>query len=1025
MANHGIAANFLMLACIIGGLLFLTNIKQEVFPDFEVDAVRITVGYPGASPEDVESGIVLAIEEAVSSLDGVEKVRATAQEQSATITVEALVDANLQKLAQDIQSAVDRITNFPEEAEEPQVRVLTIRHNVLFVVLYGTAEAKALHELAEQFRDRLLQDPNITQVDLAGVRPLEISIEIPQEKLLRYKLTFAEVARRLRNASIDLPGGSLKTDGGEILVRMKERREYGQQFARLPVITTRDGSQVMLEDIAEIKDGYEKTDYYAVYNGLPAVMVRVYRVGDQTPIQVSESVRTHLEEFRQALPAGVKAAVLNDRSTVFAQRIDLLLRNGSLGLLLVLVVLSLFLEFRLAFWVMMGIPISFLGSFLVLPALGVSINMVSLFAYLVSLGIVVDDAIIVGENIYLHRQKGVPYLQAAILGAREMAMPVTFSILTNIAAFMPLYFMPGVTGKIFQMIPLVVVTVFLISLAESLFVLPAHLGHQKFMRLGGLAAWLHDRQQGFGRRFDEWVRNRYGAFLNRMLRHRYLTIVTAISMLIVTFSYVFSGRMGLEMFPRTESDFARVSLTMPYGIPVEKTETVVKRLLESAHRVAASTGQGDELVEGIFAEIGKNGSHKATITAYLAQPDVRKSIMSTGEFTNQWRKEAGEIAGVKSLLFQSDLGGPGSGQAITIELSHRNLDVLKKGSAELVEVLRSYPNVKDVNDGFTLGKQQLDFSVLPEGKSLGLTAQDVAMQVRNAYYGAEVLRQQRQRNEIKVMLRLPERERISEYSVQELMLLTKGGRQVPLRDVVRVERGRANTSINRSGGRRNVRVEADVTPRSRAGEILSDIKATELPRLAEKYPGLRFNFAGRHADMKDSLASLKISFPLAMLAIFAMLAIPFRSYLQPLIVMASIPFGAIGAILGHLLMGYALSIVSMLGLVALSGVVVNDSLILIDRANRLRAGAPDQPRETVIQAAVQRFRPIVLTTLTTFGGLTPMIWETSLQARFLIPMALSLGFGVLFATLITLVLVPCLYLVVEDVRNLAAGLLGK
>jgi multidrug efflux pump subunit AcrB len=1019
MAGHTVAANLLMLTCIIGGFIFLQNIKQELFPVFDVDTVEVTVSYPGASPEEVESGIILAVEEAVSALDGVDEVTSTAAEGLAIVYVKALIGTDLQKLSQDVQSEVDRITSFPEDAEKPQITIITNKRVVLSVVLSGDAAPASLHELAEQMRDQFLQDPGITQVDLSGVRPLEISIEVPLENLRRYNLTLEELADRLRNASVDLPGGSIKAQSGEILIRVKERRDFGRQFARLPIITQDDGSQVLLEQIATIDDGYRDSDYYATYNGKPAVMVNVYSVGDQTPIQISETVRSHLDQIKANLPAGIELNVRRDRSEIFAQRIDLLLRNSAMGLSLVMIVLALFLEFRLAFWVMMGIPISFMGSFILLPLFGVSINMISLFAYLICLGIVVDDAIVVGENVYHYRQSGLKPLEAAVKGARDMAMPVTFSILTNIATFMPLYFIPGTDGKVFRVIPLVVCTVFAVSLFESIFVLPAHLAHQKEKKRKGLGAYLHARQQDFSTGFSSWVQNRYLPFLGFVLSYRYITLAIASAVLGLTISFAVSGRMGMEMYPKLESDFARATLTMPYGEAVEKTDAVTQRMLAAARQTAAETGKEKELVQGIFTEIGHGGSNRAEMTVYLAPPDVRDKIMGTAAFTKRWRQLTGEIAGIKSMRFESDAGGPGSGNAITIELNHRNLDVLQRASRELAEGLEAYPLVTDVDDGFTPGKEQLDFTLLPEGKSLGFTAREVARQIRNAYYGAEVVRQQRGRNELRVMVRLPEAERISKYHVDELMLQSPDGKEVPLRDVVQITRGRAYMEISRRSGRRVVQVECDVTPRSKAGEIITDLQETLLPRLTANYPGLRYSFEGRQADMRENLSNLKTGFMLALLVVFALLAIPFRSYVQPLIVMVAIPFGIIGAIFGHLLLGYSLSIMSLLGIVALSGVVVNDSLVLVTRTNELRREQGGTALQIIQAASAQRFRPIILTTVTTFGGLAPMILETSRQARFLIPMAISLGFGVLFATVITLVLVPSLYLIIDDIRTLA------
>ena len=1019
MAGHSVAANLVMFVCLVGGAIGLWSIKQEIFPDIELDAIQISIAYPGASPEEIERGCITAIEEAVQGLEGVDEVTSVASEGSGTVTVEALIGADIQRLADDIQSEVDRIRTFPEDAEEPEIRIVSHQHEVLSVVLYGDVPETSLHDLAERVRDLLIQNPDITQVDISGLPPLEIGIEIPQAALRRYGLTLDTVANRLKAASIERPGGGLKTRSGEVLVRVTERRDYGREFAKLPIITTSEGGQVLLGDIATIYDRFEDTDRSMRYNGQRAVSVDVYRVGDQTPIQVSDAVRSELDEIRAELPPGVSAAIHHDRSDFYRARVELLVRNGMLGLCLVLVVLGVFLEARLAFWVMMGIPISFLGSFLFLPAMDISINMMSLFAYIVALGIVVDDAIVVGENVYHYRQEGLGALQAAVKGAREVAMPVVFSVLTNCVAFLPLYFIPGVMGKIFRMIPVVVCIVFLISLGECLFVLPAHLSHGRRRERHGLGSLVHRAQQRFSEAFRHWVRRRYGQFIEWVLHHRILTVSVAVAVLATTLSYALSGRMGLSLFPTVESDRAQASVVLPYGSPVEKTQAIVDRLEAGAKKVLADSGH-PELVTEIVTDIGSSGGgHTGRVRVELAEPDIREKIMGTEEFTRRWREAVGTVTGVESLQFLADAGGPGGrGRPITVQLSHRHMDVLEAASRDLAAIVATYPKVKDVDDGFQPGKAQLDFRVTDVGKRLGVTADEVARQVRGSFYGAEALRQQRGRNEIKIMVRLPEADRSTEQMIGDLMIRTPAGTFVPLREVATYERGRAYTAIDRVKGRRVVQVSADVTPRSQAGEVLTDLEANILPDFLNRYPGLSYSFEGHQADMTESISSLRVTSIVAILAIYAMLAIPFRSYVQPLIVMASIPFGIVGAILGHLIMGYSLCIPSLFGIIALAGVVVNDSLVLVDYANRRRREDGATAHDAIVSAGVQRFRPVLLTTLTTFGGLAPMIFETSRQARFLVPMALSLGYGILFATTITLILVPALYMTVDDAQRL-------
>jgi multidrug efflux pump subunit AcrB len=968
------------------------------------------VPYPGASPQEVERGIILAIEEAVQGLEGVKEVQSSAREGSGTVTVEMIEGENLQRLAQDIQSEVDRITSFPEEAEEHQVVIVSRKRYVVSLALYGDQSERVLREYAEYLRDRLLQDPDITQVELTGVRNYEISVEIPQNTLRTYNLTLEEVAQRIGRTSVELPGGAVKTPGGDVLVRVKERKDFGYEFGKIPIITANDGTQVLLENIAEIKDGFEETDNAATYNGKPTVMIEVFRVGDQTPVSVSNAVKNVLAEVNEQLPSGLSVVLRNDRSDIYRQRMGLLIRNGFMGLGLVFVLLALFLETRLAFWVALGIPISFLGSLFLLPTMDVSINMVSMFAFIVTLGIVVDDAIVVGENVYHHYQRGVPWLEAAVSGTREIAMPVTFSVLTNMVAFFPMFFVPGILGKVFKQIPVVVISVFAVSLIECFFILPAHVGHQKPSKKG-VFTWIYVRQQRFSKGFVRLVVHRYGPLLELTLRWRYVTVSLGIAVLLITVGYVKSGRLGFELFPKIESDYAMVTATLPFGTAFQKTEKVQQILVRAAQEVVAENG-GKALMEGIFANINDN---KAEVRVYLTPPDKRP--ISTAKITERWRERVGSIPGLESILFESDAGGPGRGAAITVELSHKNIDLLEKAASEVAEALGFYPNVTDINDGFAPGKQQVDFQIKPEARSLGLRSKEVARQIRHAYYGAEALRQQRGRNEIKVMVRLPKNERVSEYNLEEMILRTPTGSEIPLRYAVTINRGRAYTDINRRNGRRIVSVEADVRPRSQAGQVLASLTSETLPALQKKYPGLTFSFEGRQADRRESMQSLMQGLLMALLVIFAMLAVPLNSYLQPVIIMSAVPFGIVGAVIGHLIMGYSLSVLSMFGVVALCGVVVNDSLVLVDFANRKnRAGMTR--RDAVHEAGIQRFRPIILTTLTTFGGLSPMIFETSRQARFLIPMAVSLGYGILFATVITLILVPSLYLIVEDLTRL-------
>jgi len=640
MAGHSVAANLLMLILLIGGIVLAYNIKQEVFPYFDIDMVKITAPYPGASPQEVEEGLLLAIEEAVEGLDGVEEVRSTAREGFGTVTVEMIEGEDLQKLAQDIQSEVDRITSFPEDAEEPTTAIVSRKRYVVSLALYGDQNERVLREYADYIRDRLLQEPDITQVELISVRNYEIDVEIPQNTLRAYSLTLEDVAQRIRRASVELPGGAIRTPSGDVLVRMKERRDFGHEFAQIPIITASDGTRILLDDIAIIKDGFEETTVSSSYNGKPAVMLDVYRVGDQTPLSVSDAVRQVVNE---ALPQGLRVDLRNDLSDIYRQRLGLLIKNGLIGLALVFILLALFLEPRLAFWVSLGIPVSFLGSFFFLNMSYVSINMVSLFAFIVTLGIVVDDAIIVGENIYFHQQHGKTWSKAAVTGAREIAVPITFTVLTNMVAFVPIFFVSGFMGKIFKQIPVVVISVLAISLIESFFILPAHIGNRRISAPSGLFGPIFRAQQNFGRAFMEFVNQCYSPFLHITIRWRYLTIATGIAIILVTIGYIKSGRMGFELFPKTESDYAKVTAVLPFGTAFEKAKQVEKKLIQAAQEVTSKNGD-KELVEGIFSSIHDN---TIEIRAYLTPPDVRP--LSTADVTRRWREQVGVIPGLEYI----------------------------------------------------------------------------------------------------------------------------------------------------------------------------------------------------------------------------------------------------------------------------------------------------------------------------------------------------------------------------------------
>jgi multidrug efflux pump subunit AcrB len=1036
MARNPVAANLLMLFLLVGGLLMGTQVKQEVFPETELDMVSISVPYPGASPAEVEQGIILAVEEATRGIDGVKRVVATAAEGRGHVSAELAVDADKEKALADIKSAVDRITSLPKEAERPVVSLVTNRSEVLSVVVYGQQDLGVLRNLAEQVRDQFLTDRRITQVDLAGAPAREISIEVPREQLRVHGLTLDAIAQKVTQTSLQMPGGGVKTATGEVLVRTNERRQDERGFADIPVVTGPAGTEIRLGDIARVRKEFAETDESASFDGLPGIMIRVYRIGEQKPLEVAAAVREQTENVKAWLPAGVKIAQWRDMSEIYAQRIDLLMRNAQMGLILVMICLGLFLELRVAFWVTMGIPTSFMGALFLMPSLDVSINMITLFAFIVVLGMVVDDAIVVGENIYERTQRGESYLSASIGGTKEVGVPVVFSVLTTVAAFSPMFFVPGFSGKLFSVIPVIVISVLLISLVESLFILPAHIGHMKPPRADGWYAAIHRQQQKVSRGLERFIARWYAPAVRAALRWRYLTLAIGGATLIVAIGYMRAGLIGFRFFPAIDGDVITASIELPYGASVEQTRAVQQRVLKVAQALIEEHG-GDPIKRGLFAQIGSRGAvfgpggagastgggHLANVQVYLVASDLRDFDSST--FAAEWRERVGPVPEAKSLGFNFSMG-PSAGRPVDVELSHANERVLEQAAEEVAAALRTYAGVTDIENGVALGKPQLDLTLRPEAVGLGLSANDIARQVRGAFYGAEALRQQEGRNEVRVLVRLPDAERRSEHDIEELLIRTAQGGEIPLREAAEIVRGRSWPSIERADGRRIVHVTADIRQgETTPGLVLGKLTEDVLTGLPDKYPALKWGFGGENREQQESLGSLGLGAAMAMLAIYALLAIPFRSYVQPLIVMTAIPFGLVGALAGHVALGLELSVMSLMGMVALSGVVVNDSLVLIDATNEFHRGQGMRHFEAVAAAGARRFRPILLTSITTFFGLMPMILEPSVQARFLIPMAVSLGFGVMFATGITLLIVPSLYLVVEDARNLVRWYRGE
>lgn len=1024
MVQHGVAANLLMFAALVAGLVMgLARVKQEVFPDFEVDVVRVTVPYPGASPAEVEQGIALAVEEEMRGIDGVKRVSSLSVEGSGTVVAELLTNADPDQVLADIKAAVDRITSFPEDAEKPITKLVSRKRRVIDVVISGDQDLRTLHSVAERFRNEVLTHPDITQVEVTGAPPLEVSIEVSREKLEAYGLSLPQIAQQVRLASLELPGGEIETSSGELLVRVSDRAITTQQFEEIVLRGTKEGFNVRLGDIATVKDGFQDTDQASFFEGQPAMMLTAYRIGDETPKKVAAAVRDKTTEFQKTLPDNVKLQVLEDDSKTLSARLKLLQDNAVLGIILVLVILAMFLRLKLAFWVALGIPISFATAVALMPAADMSINLVTSFAFIVTLGIVVDDAIVVGENVYYKQQQGLSPMRAAVEGTREMASPITFAVLTTLAAFGPLFLVPGVIGKIFSLIPTIVLLVLMASLVESFFILPAHLSHTNINSTNRVLAGIERGQDRIAAALQWVIDKTYRPSVRFALRQRYIALAIGIGMIALMIGVIRAGLVPFSFFPKIEGNRVTASAKLPYGAPEELAEDV-RRKLEVSARQAINESGGEQYFVGVFTKMGEgppgqqgaateSGGHLVTLEVNMVPTGER--TFTSADFAARWRKATPSIAGLDSLSFNHG-AGPGAGEAVNVQLSHPDQRQLEAASQDVTEQLLTFNQLMNVENTFSSGKPQLDFTVLPAAQQVGLTGEDIARQLRAAFFGAEALREQRGRNEVRIFVRLPTEQRRSEYDLENLRLRTPEGGYVYLRDVARFERNRAPTVINREEGLRIINVKAELAPGIKSSQpVLDAMNAQVLPQLKQQHPGLEAEFVGAQRNQAEAFGSLRINFLLALGVIYVLLAIPFRSYLQPLIVMSAIPFGIVGAVIGHLVLGYEMSISSMFGIIALSGVVVNDSLVLIHATNSARKEGMNAA-DAVTFGGMRRFRPILLTSLTTSFGLLPMMLETDVQARFLVPMAISLGFGVLFATFIILLLVPALYLIIEDLR---------
>lgn len=1020
-ARNSVAANLLMISILFAGIFSVsTQIPFEVFPSIESDRISVSVTLRGATPEDTEQGIAIRVEEAIQDLEGIEKITSRSSEGSASISIEVENGYDARDMLNDIKSRVDAINTFPADAEKPVIALAQRKREVIAVALSSIYGEKELHEYAEQVRDEILKLPGVTQIELSGVRDYEIGIEISSDRLRQYDLTLSQVSRAIANSSLDISAGTLKTKGGDVLLRSKGQAYRQDEFANIAIKTNPDGTIIKLSDVATIIDGFEETPVRTRFNGNQAAFLDVYRIGDQSAIEVAEQVKQYIEDKQLNLPNGYELTYWDDDSQIVKNRISTLTTSALQGGFLVLLLLTLFLRPAIAFWVFIGIPVSFMGAFIVMPWFDISLNVMSLFGFILVLGIVVDDAIVTGENIYTHLGKAESSEDAVIKGTQEVATPVTFGILTTVAAFLPLAFIEGNRGALFAQIPVIVIPILLMSLVESKFVLPSHLKHIKLRHQKQKVGRLEALQHKFADGFEHAIIKYYQPILKVALKNRFATVSLFLSVFVIIMALIMSGWTKFIFFPRIPSETVRVNVSMPAGTPFEVTNKYVIDMAEKARVLQdkyVDEITGESVIINILATTGNRGgaSNAGGVRFEIIPPEQRSSTITANQLAREWRQAIGPIPGAESVTFRAEIGR--TSDPIDVQLSATSLTTLKEVAEQVKQRLATYPTVFDIADSLSNGKQELQIELTKQGIALGLTRSDVASQVRTAFFGSQVQRIQRGRDDVRVMVRLPLEERESIAKLQELLIPTPTGGTVPLSHVATLTPGQSPSAIYRIDRYRTVNVTADVDKQTANMTVLqADLKAY-LDELVEQYPGVTHSLEGEAKEQAESFGSLGWALIFVFFIIYALLAIPFKSYSQPLIVMSIIPFGMIGAVAGHWIMGMELTIMSLLGMLALIGVVVNDSLVLVDYINKRRSEGLDL-KEAVLTAGGARFRPVMLTSLTTFIGLIPLLFEKSTQAQFLIPMAVSLGFGILFATFITLILVPVNY-------SLMAGLKQK
>ena len=1036
-ARNTVFANILLLLIFFAGFLATSKMVRESFPEFSIDMISIAVTYPGADPEEVEEGINQKIEEALESIQGIDRYTTKSSENRATVTVEVKDGYETSEVLGNVESHVNAISTFPVGAEKPVIREIVKKQVVMLLALSGDLSEKQLKQWGERIKDEVKLIPAISQVEAYGTREYEIGIEISEERLRRYGLTFEQVAAAVRKSSINLAGGTLRTVGEEIRIRTVGRKYTGAELADIVVLARPGGEIITLDRLAAIHDGFTEDPVFATIDDQPAMFVQIAKTEEEDAIKISNTVQAFVAEKEKILPPGVHISVFYDTTDSLRARIRLLTRNGVIGLCLVFFMLWLFLDLRLSFWAGLGIPISIAGAMFILWSIDATINMISLFGLIMVLGIVVDDAIVVGEAIYVHRKRGEPPLQAAVAGVSEVALPVLAAVTTTIVAFIPLSYVGGTMGKFVAILPMVVISCLLISLVESLLLLPAHLSHlpdlNKPKKLWGIFAVIERGRGAVSQGLETFIEKRYVPFIEKVLNWRYVSLAVAITVLMLSVGLVKGGLVKFQVFPKLDGFVITSTVEFPEGTPSDITSAALNRIETAFDQVAeeSTTISGEPLVrqrlklvgQALSGVMGATGPHMGSIQIILL-PSEKRGIHSN-DLLISWEKAVGGIPGVKSLTFEGMQAGP-SGAELEVWLQGCDMADLQDVANKLQESLAEYQGVYQIRSDYAQGKNELQLSLKPEATTLGLTVQDLASQINAGFYGREAFRVQRGEDDIRVKVRYTADERSQISDFEKVHIRTADGREVPLLSVANISFAPGFSTITRTDGLRRIKVTAEVNNKiANSGEIFAQLAKTTFLELKQAYPDVYLSMQGSKKNTRESFSSLVVGFPIAMVGIFVIIATIFRSYIQPFIILFTIPFGIIGAIIGHLLLGYNLSMMSIFGMVALSGVVINDAIVLIERVNGNLASGMGL-FDAIIQGGARRFRAIFLTSISTVGGLSPLIMETDMQAKFLVPMALSVAGGVVFATGLTLVLIPSLLVIVNDFKRVVVkGLTGK